>query len=849
MDNNEEKTPKKYTDGDKEEIVSTAVSAIDGSDIVENDIVNEIKNSFLEYSMSVIVSRAIPDLRDGLKPVHRRILFSMYSNGITPDKPFRKCAKAVGDVMGSLHPHGDSSIYDALVRMAQDFSYRYPLIEGHGNFGSLDGDGAAAMRYTEARLSKISLEMVRDLKKDVVDFSDNFDATIKEPNVLPSRFPNILVNGTMGIAVGMATNIPPHNLKEVIKGCIDVIDNPDITLDDLMKDVKGPDFPTGAIILGNSGIRKAYETGKGTITIRSKVEIVENNNHQQIIIHEIPYGVNKKELIEKIADLVRNKVIDGITDLHDESNLENGVKIVITLKKEANANVIVNNLYKLTPVQTTFGINFLMLDNQVPKCLGLKDILTKYTDYQKEIIVRRTRFDLNEALKALHLREGRIIAIKNIDDFVHIIRSSETEEIAKAKLIEKYGLDDIQASDILQMRLRSLTGLELEKLEEERDNLLKAVDEYNSILNSDEKVKEIVKKELQEIADKYGDERRTYIDMTAVDYIEDESLIPEENIIITVTNKGYIKRMNSDVYKEQNRGGVGVRGITTNEEDYVKFLINSSTHDYVAIFTNKGKVYRLKGYEIPEYGRTAKGLPIINLIQIEKDEKINAIINIPHDNSTYKYSVFATKYGIIKKTSIEEYVNIRKSGKIAITLHDDDELIDVKLTDGTMNIILGSTAGKIVVFDENEIRPMGRTATGVRGINLSGALCTGMDVGHDDDNLLIITKNGYGKKTLLSEYRKTKRGSKGVLAVKVTEKNGPMIAHKIIKDNQSLLIITESGMVIRIPVNQISQLSRVTQGVKLMNIKDDQYVSTISVLDYDNNENFNNEVDKVEEDA
>ena len=689
--------------------------------------------------------------------------------------------------------------------------------------------------------------MVRDLKKDVVDFSDNFDATIKEPNVLPSRFPNILVNGTMGIAVGMATNIPPHNLREVIKGCIDVINNPDITLDDLMKDVKGPDFPTGATILGNSGIRKAYETGKGTITIRSKVEIIEHNNHQQIVIHEIPYGVNKKELIEKIADLARNKVIEGITDLHDESNLENGVRIVITLKKEANANVIVNNLYKLTPVQTTFGINFLMLDNQVPKCLGLKDILIKYTDYQKEIIVRRTRFDLNEAEKALHLREGRIIAIKNIDDFVHIIRSSETEDIAKAKLIEKYGLDDIQASDILQMRLRSLTGLELEKLEEERDNLLKAIDEYNAILNSDEKVKEIVKNELQEIADKYGDERRTYIDMTAVDYIEDESLIPEENIIITVTNKGYIKRMNADVYKEQNRGGVGVRGITTNEEDYVKFLINSSTHDYVAIFTNKGKVYRLKGYEIPEYGRTAKGLPIINLIQIEKDEKINAIINIPHNDNTYKYSVFATKNGIIKKTSIDEYVNIRKSGKIAITLHDDDELIDVKLTDGNMNIILGSTSGKIVVFDENEIRPMGRTATGVRGINLDDALCTGMDVGHDDDNLLIITKNGYGKRTLLSEYRKTKRGSKGVLAVKVTEKNGPMIAHKIIKDNQSLLIITESGMVIRIPINQISQLSRVTQGVKLMNLKDEQYVSTVSVFDYDSIENENNPTNEYNE--
>lgn len=824
-------------------------------EILQNDIVKEIKDSFLDYSMSVIVARALPDLRDGLKPVHRRILYSMYESGITPDKPFRKSATTVGNVMGKYHPHGDSSIYDAMVRMAQDFSYRAPLIEGHGNFGSMDGDGAAAMRYTEARLSKISLEMLRDIKKDTVDFSDNFDATAKEPVVLPSRFPNILVNGTMGIAVGMATNIPPHNLKEVVNGCIAVIDNHDIELPELMQYIKGPDFPTGAVILGNSGITRAYETGKGTITLRGKVAIEEHANKNLIVITEIPYGVNKKEFQQKIAELVRDKQLDGISDLHEETNIENGIKIVVTLKKEANPNVVLNNLYKKTPLQITYGINLLMLDQGIPKTLGLKDILTKYVDYQKEVIIRRTRYDLAEAEKRVHIIDGQITAINNIDDFVKIIRGSRTEIIAKQRLEEKYGLDDIQATDILQMRLRKLTGLELDKLLEEKDMLMKLIAEYNEILNSDAKVCEIIKNELLEIANKYGDERRTYIDMTAIDYIEDESLIPEENIIITLTDKGYIKRLNADTYKTQNRGGVGVKGMSTNEEDYVKFLINSSTHDYICIFTNKGKIYRLKGYEIPEYSRTAKGLPIINLIQIEKDEKVSAILDVSANNDL-KYTIFATKNGIIKKTANEEYMNIRKSGKIAITLRDDDELIDVKLTDGNMKVIMGATSGKMAIFDESEVRPMGRTATGVRGINLDGAICTGMEVGRSDDNLLIVSKNGYGKRTLVSEYRETKRGSKGVLALKITEKNGMMIGHKIVTDDKDLLIITESGMIIRIPVNQISQLSRVTQGVKLMNVKDDQYVSTISIvdelenddsIDQQNNDDEVNNSDVIEE--
>ena len=819
--------------------------------IVTKDVVAEMKDSFLDYSMSVIVARALPDIRDGLKPVHRRILYSMYENGITPDKPHRKSATTVGNVMGTYHPHGDSSIYEALVRMAQPFSYRCPLIDGHGNFGSMDGDGAAAMRYTEARLEKLTLELLRDIRKDTIDFVPNFDATTKEPVVLPSRFPNVLVNGTMGIAVGMATNIPPHNLKEVINGCVAVIDNPDITTLELMEIVKGPDFPTGAIILGNSGIKQAYETGRGSITIRGKVAIEEHGGHQQIIITELPYQVNKKEFQQKIAELVRDKVIDGIADLHEETNLENGVRIVITLKKDANANVILNNLYKSTQLQTTFGVTLLMLDEGVPKILNLKDILIKYTNFQKEVIIRRTRYDLARAEERVHILNGQKIAIDNIDEVVQIIKTSKDDQTAKNKLSERFGLDDIQTEDILQMRLRKLTGLEKDKIEAEIKDLMEKIADYNDILSSDARVSDIVKQEMLEIANRYGDERRTYIDMTAIDFIEDESLIPEENIMIQLTEKGYIKRLATDTYKTQNRGGVGVKGMSTNEDDYVKFLINSSTHDWVFFFTNKGRVYRLKGYEIPVYSRQAKGLPIINLLQIEKDEKISSIINVKQENDS-KYLIFATKDGLVKKTAVEEYDSIRKSGKIAITLKENDELINVQLTDGSYNVILGSSNGRMVVFNENDVRPMGRTATGVRGINLTDdATCIGMDIAHDEDNLLIVTKNGYGKKTFISEYRLTKRGSKGVTAINVTEKNGPMISFNRVIDGLDLLIITESGMIIRLPIEQVSQLGRVTQGVRLINLKDEQYVSTISLTEreenIENSEDIPEESEEVEE--
>ena len=799
-------------------------------DVVKTNIVEEIKKSFLEYSMSVIVARALPDLRDGLKPVHRRILYSMYEGGYTPDKPFRKSAKTVGEVMGNYHPHGDSSIYDAMVRMAQTFSYRYVLIDGHGNFGSMDGDGAAAMRYTEARLSKLSLELLRDIKKDTIDFVDNFDATTREPSVLPSRFPNILVNGTMGIAVGMATNIPPHNLSEVIDGCVAYIDNHDITLDELMQYVKGPDFPTGAVILGNSGIRRAYETGKGSITLRGKVAIEENNGHSLIVITELPYMVNKKMFQQRIAELVRDKLIDGIADLHEETNLENGIRIVITLKKEANANVVLNNLYKQTSLQTNFGINFLMLDQMKPRCLGLKDIIAKYIEYQKEIIIRRTKFDLGKAEERVHILNGFKIALENIDEVVRIIRGSQSDDIAKQQLSEKFGLTEIQCEAILDMRLRRLTGLEKDKILAELEELLAKIEEYKAILANDELVLKTVKEELLDIKARYGDERRTYIDMTAVDFIEDESLIPEENVIISLTDKGYIKRCVSNTFKSQHRGGVGVKGMTTNEEDYVKHLVNCSTHDYVLFFTNKGKVYRIKGYEIPEYSRQAKGLPIINLLQIEKDEKVSSIIPVSRECED-KYLVFATQKGIVKRTLLEEYENIRQSGKIAISLRDDDELIDVRLSDGEKLVILGSTSGRMVIFDEKEIRPMGRTASGVKGIELDGEKCIGMDIGTPEDNILIVTSNGYGKKTFVKEYRMTKRGSKGVKALNATDKNGSMVAHKIVTDDKDLMIITESGMLIRLPIESISQLGRVTQGVKLINLKEEQKVSTISVVD------------------
>lgn len=811
--------------------------------INQNNIVTEVQESFLDYSMSVIVARALPDLRDGLKPVHRRILYSMYENGYTPDKQYRKCARVVGDVMGKYHPHGDSSIYEAMVRMAQDFSYRHMLIDGHGNFGNMDGDGAAAMRYTESRLAKISLELLRDLNKETVNMIPNFDETEVEPEVLPSRFPNILVNGTMGIAVGMATNIPPHNLGEVIDGCVAYIDNHEITIPEIMEKLKGPDFPTGGIILGNSGIRKAYETGRGSITIRCKAEIEEDNGKNKIVITELPYGINTFDLKTRIGELVRDKTLEGIADYHDATSLEKGVNIIITLKKEANPQVVLNNLYKHTQLQSTFGIIFLMIDNGTPKVLNIKDIISKYIDFQKEVIIRRTKFDLKKKEERVHILEGYKIALDNIDEVIKIIKEAETDVIARENLIQRFGFDEIQANAILELKLRRLTGLERDKIENELADLIEQIKELKEILASEQKVLDIIKKELLEIKAKYADERRTSIDMTAIDYIEDESLIPQEDIIVTISDKGYIKRCASSTFKSQHRGGVGIKGMTTNEEDYVKYLVNASTHDYILFFTDKGKVYRIKGYEIPEYSRQAKGLPIINLLQIEKGEKINSIISISNEHES-KYLMFATKNGLVKKTSVEEYSNIRTSGKIAISLKDDDELIDVKVSDGNNKVILGSTSGRMVVFNENEIRPMGRTASGVKGINLDGGYsCTGMEVGKDDDNLLIVTKLGYGKKTLISEYRMTKRGSKGVKALNVTDKNGEMIAHKIVNNEKDLLMITESGMTIRMGIDQISQLGRVTQGVKLINLKDNQYVSTISILD---KEEIENEVEETE---
>ena len=802
--------------------------------IEQNNIIKEVKDSFLDYSMSVIVSRAIPDLRDGLKPVHRRILYSMYESGYTPDKQHRKCARIVGDVMGKYHPHGDSSIYEAMVRMAQDFSYRYMLVDGHGNFGNMDGDGAAAMRYTEARLAKISLELLRDINKDTVDFTPNFDETEKEPVVLPSRFPNILVNGTMGIAVGMATNIPPHNLTEVIDGCIAYIDNPEIDTMEMMNYIKGPDFPTGGIILGSSGIKKAYETGRGTITIRCKAEIEETNNRNRIVITEIPYNVNTLDLKNRIAELVRDKVLEGIADYHEETNIENGIKIVVTLKKEANANVVLNNLYKHTQLQSTFGIIFLMLDQGQPRTLGIKDIISKYIDYQKEIIIRRTKFDLAKAEARAHILEGYKIALDHIDDIIKIIKESQSDSIAKERLIEKYKFSEIQADAILELKLRRLTGLEREKIEEELANILKLIEEYKSILASEEKVLAIIKQEMLEIKSKYGDERRTKIDNSAIEYIEDESLIPQEEIIVTITNKNYIKRTAKDTYKVQNRGGVGVKGMTTTEEDYVEQLLSMNTHDYILFFSNKGKVYRLKGYKIPEYSRTAKGLPIVNLLSLEKDEKINTIIRI-NENETYKCLLFSTKDGLVKRTLISEFDNIRQSGKIAITLKEDDELISVKKTTGNDQVLMCSSNGRMARFSEEEIRIMGRTASGVRGINLTNDKCVGMEISEPGKLLLVVTENGYGKKTAIEEYRETKRGSKGVKTINITEKNGKVIGFKSTDNNKDLMIITADGIIIRMDINSISQMGRVTKGVRLINLKEKNKVASISVIEKEDN--------------
>ena len=803
---------------------------------VSVDIVGEMKTSFLDYSMSVIVARAIPDVKDGLKPVHRRVLYTLYEEGMTPDKKYQKSANAVGAVMGHYHPHGDSAIYDTMVRMAQDFTYRHCLVDGHGNFGSIDGFGAAASRYTEARLAKISMELLRDLNKDTVDFDDNYDGQRKEPVVLPSRFPNILVNGNMGIAVGMATNIPPHNLGETIDACVAYIDNPDITVAELMQYIKGPDFPTAGIILGNSGIKRAFDTGRGSITIRGRASIEEHKGKDRIIITELPYQVNKKSLITRIGELVRDKIIDGISNLSDESALE-GIKIVIDVKKEANANVVLNNLYKHTQLQTSYGINFLMLVDGSPRTLGLREILEKYIEHQRNVIYRRCQFDLKKYKARLHILEGLKIALDNIDQVIKIIRESETDEIAQKGLMAEFGLSEAQSQAILEMRLKRLTGLEKSKIEAEIAELLRLIEELEEILASEAKIFEVIKKEMLEIKDKYADERRTYIDMSAVDYIEDESLIPVENVVLTLTNKGYIKRLPVDTYKIQNRGGVGVKGMSTNEEDFVEHIINAQTHDYILFFTSKGRVFRIKGYEIPEFGRQSKGLPIVNLLNLEKNEKISSLLKIENDDNC-EYLIFATKNGLIKRTAISEFDSIRNNGKKAITLKDDDELISVKKTDGKREILMASSDGRMVRFNEENIRVMGRGASGVKGINLGSSRLINMDVVSDNQFVLVVTEKGYGKKTPIEEYRITNRGGKGVKTLNVTEKNGNIIAFEVLNStDEDLMIITNEGIVIRLDASQISTMSRVTQGVRLINLKENQLVSSVAVI----NKNISND--------
>lgn len=800
-------------------------------DRLENvNIVKEMEKSFLEYSMSVIISRAIPDLRDGLKPVHRRILYTMLESGFTPDKGYVKCAKTVGAVIGNYHPHGDTAVYDAMVRMAQDFSYRHMLIDGHGNFGSIDGSPAAAYRYTESRISKIAMELLSDINKNTVDFEDNFDSTRKEPVILPSRFPNILVNGTMGIAVGMATNIPPHNLGEVIDGCVAYIDNHDIDVLELMQHIKGPDFPTGGIILGNSGIKKAYETGKGSITIRGKVDVVEKKDRHELIITEVPYQVNTSALITRIAELVRDKVIDGIADLREETSFKEGMKIVIELKRDANPNVVLNNLYKHTSLQSSYGINMLMLYQGKPQTLGIKEIITDYIDFQKEVIYRRTKYELDKAIKRAHILEGLMIALNNIDEVIKTIKESKSDVIAKEQLIVKFNLDEVQSEAILEMKLRRLTGLEKEKILEELNDLLKQIEYYKELSASEEKILGVIKEELIEIKNKYNDNRKTEIDMTAIEYIEDESLIPVEDIVITMTNKGYVKRVESETYKTQNRGGVGIKGMTTNEEDFVEKIISLTTHDYIMFFTNLGKVYRMKGYEVPLFTRQSKGIPIINLLSLDKEEIVTNMLKFSPDDDNNKHIVFCTQKGLVKRTKLSEFESIRANGKIAITLKEDDQLIAARKTTGNNEILIASSNGRMIRFIEEEVRVMGRTASGVKGIDIGDGYCVGCEVAEPEQEVLVVTEYGYGKKTRLDEYRKTHRGSKGVKALNITEKNGNIVSFKMVDGHEDLMLITNNGIIIRMSLSQISTIGRVSQGVRLINLKEEQKVSTVALI-------------------
>ncbi|MED1437051.1 DNA gyrase subunit A [Aeribacillus composti] len=806
------------------------------SQIQEVNISQEMRSSFLDYAMSVIVSRALPDVRDGLKPVHRRILYAMHDLGMTPDKPYKKSARIVGDVIGKYHPHGDSAVYETMVRMAQDFNYRYMLVDGHGNFGSVDGDAAAAMRYTEARMSKISMELLRDINKDTIDYQDNYDGSEKEPVVLPSRFPHLLVNGASGIAVGMATNIPPHQIGEVIDGVLALSKNPDITIGELMEIIPGPDFPTAGQIMGKSGIRKAYETGRGSITLRAKVEIEERENGKQaIIVTEIPYQVNKAKLIEKIAELVREKKIDGISDLRDESDRK-GMRIVIEVRRDANVNVLLNNLYKQTALQTSFGINMLALVDGEPKVLNLKQILEHYLDHQKVVIRRRTAFELRKAEARAHILEGLRIALDHIDEVINLIRSSKTTDIAREGLMEKFSLTEKQAQAILDMRLQRLTGLEREKIEEEYNELIKLIEELKGILASEEKVLDIIREELEEIKERFNDERRTEIIATGLESFEDEDLIPKENIVITLTHKGYIKRLPVSTYRSQKRGGRGIQGMGTNADDFVEHLLTTCTHDTILFFTNKGKVYRAKGYEIPEYGRTAKGLPIINLLEIDQDEWINAIIPVPGFVDDW-FLFFATKEGICKRSPLSQFSNIRNSGLIALHLREGDELISVHLTDGTKDIVIGTKNGMLIRFHEQDVRSMGRTATGVKGITLEkNDEVVGMEVLDPGVDVLVVTENGYGKRTHESEYRIQTRGGKGLKTCNITPKNGSVVSVKAVRGDEDLMIITGNGVLIRMDVNDISSMGRNTVGVKLIKLDENEHVSTVALVEKEEQE-------------